>query len=468
MSALAVIVFFDRRSILVGNRHRWLVDGFRPNASWIPLVHLQTVSSILLAPLEDSRNPASMSAARSSSADPSDGDDTAASPGDGKRGSPPDGPTGYSPDKTRRRPVLNNTDSSPLNLDVSIVSDDVSADGTIDVAASTRLDADSADAALATATASGVDNAAGAVTAATANDPPAAAASASADDACLGFFGIIDDGHPSTMPLLKQWLSTFEDIRTAANHKDAPIVKDQICKFAATSSIRLYSVLCFVANGGTWRSGLSLANINDANNTSSKPPESAVSTSAAAIDAGVAANDVPLPLSQYYSYEQSFDGGRTEGSSDTGWEDLPPILSGVSIGLNRERNYYDAETKSRIISELSQKLSTGLKWHSSPPAPKRITGDGDDYLLFYSQIIRCNSYNHPLCKGKKRCHWKIRLQTRSDRPGKQIHVTGNTLFRSLLVALTKSSSILHRLMFIITSRIYKGPNLWETLLRSIY
>ena len=85
------------------------------------------------------------------------------------------------------------------------------------------------------------------------------------NDACLGFFGIIDDGHSSTMPLLKQWFSTFEDIRTAANHKDAAVVKDCISKFAVTSSIRLYSVLCFVANGGIWRSGLSLANINDAN-----------------------------------------------------------------------------------------------------------------------------------------------------------------------------------------------------------
>ena len=67
------------------------------------------------------------------------------------------------------------------------------------------------------------------------------------------------------MPLLKQWFSTFEDIRTAANHKDVAVVKDCISKFAVTSSIRLYSVLCFVANGGIWRSGLSLANINDAN-----------------------------------------------------------------------------------------------------------------------------------------------------------------------------------------------------------
>ena len=75
-------------------------------------------------------------------------------------------------------------------------------------------------------------------------------------------------------------------------------------------------------------------------------------------------------------------------SSDSGWEGLPPILSSVSIGLNEEGNYYDDATKSRITAELTQRLSTGIKWFGSPPAAKRITGDGDDYIQFNSQIIQ--------------------------------------------------------------------------------
>lgn len=241
------------------------------------------------------------------------------------------------------------------------------------------------------------------------------------DERLRGFFGIIDDKHVSTRALLVEWFPTFDDMVAVANHKDSKIISDRMAAFTTVAANRLYSVLDFVGNGGIWRAGLSLGDINRINRANAQSKALAVSDAQV-----IATNDHNGPPAFgslcssdiILSYEQSFDGSRIEANDEKEWEELPPILCGVPIVLNKENTYYDDGTKTKIVAELSAKLMTGMKWTGSVPPPKFIKDGDGGYLQIKSQIIRCNSYGHALCKKEeKQCQWKIYLLTRSDNPG---------------------------------------------------
>ena len=240
--------------------------------------------------------------------DPSHGVDADASPGDGgKRGSPSDGPTGYSPEKSRPRSDSNSPETSPLTRGV-LFSSDGSADGAIDLSASTGQPGLPSTSTAQTATsmaAAGIGDVAvdaGPVVGASAgivnNNSVALAEVASAanaaalaanqaakeaarasdlvqslmflvpnqgeppplpeqDERLRGFFSIIDDKDPRTMRVLVEWFPTFNDMEALAIHRESNVVSARISAFTTVAAIRLYSVLDFVANGGKWHAGLS-------------------------------------------------------------------------------------------------------------------------------------------------------------------------------------------------------------------